>query len=161
AYVVVWQGETADGTYDVFTAVFNAQGEQVVAPVDVSNTPGVDDSVPDVTALANGAYALTWLATDPDPFQSDIYTAIYQFVDDVSVVASPDANINLTGYINISGNLVVNDNAAAVLIDASNLVSVGGSLTIDNNPSATAISLGALVTVSGNVDISGNTSATI
>ena len=67
AYVVVWEGETADSSYDIFTAVFNSQGEQVVAPLNVSNTPGLDDSFPAVTALADGAYVLTWLGAQQFP----------------------------------------------------------------------------------------------
>jgi Putative Ig domain/Bacterial cadherin-like domain/RTX calcium-binding nonapeptide repeat (4 copies) len=161
AYAVTWEGQTADGSSDIFTAVYNAQGQQVVAPVDVSNSPGADDTLPEVTALANGAYALTWLG--PSGFVNDAYTAVYQFVDsnspgDVSVIGSPDIAIDLSALVNVGGSLTVTNNGAAVSIDLSNLVSIGGNFKLSDNGALLTIVVPALSSVGGNVDVAGNLS---
>jgi Putative Ig domain/Bacterial cadherin-like domain/RTX calcium-binding nonapeptide repeat (4 copies) len=161
AYAVSWDSQTADGSYDIFTAVYNAQGQQVVAPVDVSNSPGVDDFSPEATALANGAYALTWLG--PGGFLNDAYTAVYQFVDsgtpgDVSVISSPDIAIDLSALVNVGGSLTVTNNGAAVSIDLSNLVSIGGNFKLTDNGALLTIVVPAFSSVGGNIDVTGNLS---
>ena len=159
AYVVTWEGEVSNGLYDIFTAVYNAQGQQVVGPVDVSNTPNANDTLPEVTALAGGAYALVWLG-DANPLY-DAYTAVYQYVDSdsVSVVGSPDIAIDLSAIVNIGGDVIVTDNGNAVTIDLSNLASVGGNFVVSNNGAVLTITIPSLVSVGGAVSIGGNTAA--
>ena len=188
-YALTWYGDTGGGFTDVFTAVYSAQGQQLVAPIDVTNSPNIIDFNSTTTALANGSYVISWQSTAGDGF-TDISTAIYQFVDtnftpgDVSVIGSPDIAIDLSALVNVGGSVTVADNGAAVSINLSNLASVGGnfvlsgngavltitlpnlttvtgSATIDNNTSATVFDLGSLSTVTGSVDISNDNSANV
>jgi hypothetical protein len=159
AYAVSWDSQTADGSYDIFTAVYNAQGQQVIAPVDVSNSPGADDLSPEIAALANGAYVLTWLG--PSGFVNDAYTAVYQFVDsstpgDVSVIGSPDIAIDLSALVNVGGSVMVTNNGAAVSIDLTNLASIGGNFVLSDNGAVLTISLPALTSVGGYIDVNGD-----
>ena len=187
-YALTWYGDTGGGFTDVFTAVYSSQGQQLVAPIDVSNSPNIYDLNSTTTALANGSYVISWQSTAGDGF-TDVSTAIYQFVDpnitpgDVSVIGSSDIAIDLSALVKLGGSLTVANNGAAVSINLSNLESIGGnfvlsgngavltvtvpnltsvtgSVTLDGNSSATIIDAGSLTTT-GSVEISGNTSATI
>ena len=66
AYALTWSGQTQAGSVgtspptDVFVAVFDAQGQQAIAPVNISNSPGLHDMTPTLTALADGAFAVAW-----------------------------------------------------------------------------------------------------
>ena len=149
-YALTWEDTTeiAGGYTDVFTAVYSAQGQQLVAPINVSNSPNVYDTFSSATALANGSYVISWQST-PGNFFTDIYTAIYQFVDpnvtsgDVSIIGTSDVIIDLSSLITITGSLTINDNPFATVVSLGDLTTVTGSVTLDNNTSATVIGLGA------------------
>ena len=190
AYAVILEGVTGGGVgsliSDIFTTVFDSNGHELVAPVNISSSPDVDDAGASALALANGRYVVTWNASTD--ILDDTYTAIFQFsndqnVGDINVVGSADINIDLSAIINVGGDVIVRDNGNAVTIDLHNLASVGGNfvlsdngalltitlsslttvggnLTIDSNTAATVINAGSLAGVSGNLDISGNTTAT-
>lgn len=55
-YALAWTHEGIS-TNDIFTAVYNDQGQQVLAAVNVSNSGGADVKI---AASSNGDYALTW-----------------------------------------------------------------------------------------------------
>ena len=76
----------------MFTSVFDAQGNELVAAVNVTNTAGVDDFSPVATALADDAYALTWQ-------NADQYHAIYQFIDVPLNEIQPPTNISNSGVL--------------------------------------------------------------
>ena len=81
---MVWE-ESAGTNSDVFTAVFDARGNEVVAPVDVSNSPGMTDTFSGAAALQNGVYVISWQQQNNATGASDIYTAVYQFTDNGAV----------------------------------------------------------------------------
>jgi len=108
AYALTWEHVLSDGSVDIFTAVYNAQGQQLVAPQNVTNSPGVDDTIARVAAQANGSYAITWQG--PGTIFSAEYLAIVQYVpdsDSISVIGSPDINIDLSAIINVGGDVIV------------------------------------------------------
>ena len=75
-YALTWQVTTTPGNYDILTAIYNAQGQQVVAPINVSNTPNIDDQGAVVAVLSNGNYAVTW-RSGTFGGDYDIFTAVY------------------------------------------------------------------------------------
>ncbi len=85
AYALTWTGETepgsvgSPGTTDIFVAVYDAQGQEAIAPVNVSNTPGLYDTASDLTALADGAFAVAWQGGVDGAFLGDQFMAVYQF----------------------------------------------------------------------------------
>jgi hypothetical protein len=166
AYAVTWDAQIADGSYDIFTAVYSAQGQQLVAPVNVSNTPGFDEQLEtvDARATANGSYAITWQG--PGTLLPAEYLAIYQFVSsqsvgNISVIGGSDINLDLSAIINVGGDVTISNNQNLITIDLHNLASIGGNFVLSNNGALLTITLPSLTTVSGDLDISGNTGATV
>ena len=76
-YALTWHGQAADGFFDIFTAVYGADGQPIgdTSVVNVSNTAGLEDFAPQVTALAGGGYALTWYELADGRYE--IFTAVY------------------------------------------------------------------------------------
>ena len=100
-YVVTWSSGTADAGHDIYTVIYNNQGQQVAAPTDVTNSSGVDDGDAQVAALANGGYALSW--TTQGVFQQLIYTAVYDAQGDqiaAPVVVAGGANPGIAALTN-------------------------------------------------------------
>ena len=64
AYALTWISDFAAHT-DLFTAVFTADGQQAVGPVNVTDSTGIDETFAQATALADGAYALSWEGGSP------------------------------------------------------------------------------------------------
>ena len=159
AYALIWQGNDGGGITDVFTAVFDAQGHQVVAPLDVSNSAGVSDVFSRATALADGAYAIVWNAGTANE-----YMAIYQYdagatPGDVTVIGSNDIAIDLSALVNVGGSVIVTDNGDAVTVDLSNLASVGGDFDLSNNGALLTVTVPKVAGVGGDLSIDGNTAA--
>jgi Ca2+-binding RTX toxin-like protein len=163
-YALVWEGDTGGGFTDVFTAVYSSQGQQLVAPVDVSNSATLFDTFSSATALANGSYVISWESGSGDG-TSDVYSAIYQFTNssitpgDVSVIGSADIAIDLSALVNVGGSVTVADNGALVSINLSNLASVGGNFVLSGNGVLLTITLPSLTTVTGSLNVVDNTSA--
>jgi len=185
AYALIWEGEEGDGGNDIFTAVFDAQGQEVVAPVDVSLSAGVDDVYGRATALADGSYAIVWNAG-----LANEYMSIYQYqpdntgtVDDVTYNGTTEITLDLSAIIAVNGNVsisnndqlfsidlsnllsvggdfVVSDNGALLTIAVPNLATVGGDLVANSNTSVTSVDLSSLTTVDGAIDLSGDTALT-
>ncbi len=88
-----WEGVMPDFSTDVFTSVFDAQGNELIAAFNVTNSPGVFDTFPAVTALANDAYAITWNGGA----EGDQFHAVYQFVDVPLTEIQPATNISNDG----------------------------------------------------------------
>ena len=102
-YVVTWQSQTTPGNYDILLATYDANGQEVVAPINVSNTPSIDDETPYLEAtilavLSNGNYALTWESVTPGG-GADIFTAVYDA--NGQQVAAP---VDVTNSINATDN---------------------------------------------------------
>ncbi|WP_330166531.1 cadherin-like domain-containing protein [Rhizobium sp. GN54] len=60
-FVLVWSGGAADGTTDVTMRVFNADGSlRSTVEIPVAADAGGDQATPQVTALAEGGFAVVW-----------------------------------------------------------------------------------------------------
>ncbi len=100
AYALAWVSEGAN--FDVFIAVYDAQGQQV-APLNISNSPGLLDATPSITALADGAFAVAWDGEDADGILwGEEFLAIYQFDAPPVAVAT--------------NNVVTNEDTASVAV---------------------------------------------
>ena len=80
-YVVTWlmREDAVSGTDDLMATIFDSNGQEIGPPINVSNSPGVNDSAniftTSVAALPDGGFALTWTA---GPFDDrEVFTAIY------------------------------------------------------------------------------------
>src|SRR4029079_1654263 len=100
AFALTWDTQAPDGSFDIFTAVYDSQRTQLVAPVLVSNAPGVMGAFEtvDARATANGSYAIIWQG--PGSLLPAEYLAIYQFandqnIGDINVVGGADINLDL------------------------------------------------------------------
>ncbi|MFO0905951.1 MAG: calcium-binding protein [Pirellulales bacterium] len=65
-FVVVWQGDVADGSTDIFARRFDSTG----TPVDALEQPvnhftGLDQVMPTVAMNATGEYAIAWVSSHP------------------------------------------------------------------------------------------------
>jgi VCBS repeat-containing protein len=78
-YALTWSGQ-AGGTWDLFTAVYDAQGNARVAAQNITNTPADEDVLPAIASEGNGTYAITWMNTI-DPFWGE-KVAIFRYDDD-------------------------------------------------------------------------------
>ena len=79
-YVVTWQGNTA-GDYHIYVQQFDANGTGAT-PVVLDATTGSSNSYetqPQITALANGGYVVTWSGFDYSSSNNDSSTYVQQF----------------------------------------------------------------------------------
>ncbi|MCO6187036.1 tandem-95 repeat protein, partial [Rhizobium sp. L1K21] len=164
-FVVTWSGKFGSG-FDIFARIFDASGQPVSGEIRVSNTTSAnfaDDSLPSVTALADGGFVISWYAArDGD---SDVYARIY---DADGRAVSGEINISDTaGDNNVddsassltalsSGGFVVtwvrsggSQDLRAKLFDATGNAVSGeidiGSTAYDANASVTPLSDGGFV----------------
>ena len=79
---------------------------------------------------------------------------------DIFIVGSNASEVSLPGVTEVTGNIIINDNAAAIIIDLGELDTADGNVIINDNTAATTIDLGELDTADGNVIINDNTAAT-
>jgi hypothetical protein len=98
AYALTWSNQATVGNYDIYTAVYNAQGGQVAPPLNVSATPNVEDQRPVVTALSGGGYALIWTSL------GNIFTAVY---DAQGLPTAAPRNVSNTGITTEGGAMQV------------------------------------------------------
>ena len=77
-YVVVWQGQTSDGQgRDIFVQEFNARGKLIGDARLQAFTGNQNDGVPQVDALADGSYVVTWISTTPDGQGIDVFVKAF------------------------------------------------------------------------------------
>ncbi len=106
SYVVTWQGNTS-GDYHIYLQQFDANGAGAT-PVVLDATTGVDfnnESQPQITALANGGYVVTWSSFDYSSSNYTNSTWVQQFDATGAKVGSI---VELDGANN-SGNFGIND----------------------------------------------------
>jgi methionine-rich copper-binding protein CopC len=94
-YVVTWQAFTSNNsTSDVFVQRFDADSSAVGDPHALNGLEG-HDSMPQVTALADGGYAVTWQAFTSDNSTSDVF--VQRFDADNSAVVLPPTQFDGQG----------------------------------------------------------------
>jgi hypothetical protein len=74
-YVVTWRGSTSDGQgTDIFVQRFNPDGSRAGGTERLQGMAGdLADTVPEVTALAHGGYAVTWVGITSDGQDLDVF----------------------------------------------------------------------------------------
>ena len=145
-YVVTWSSGTADAGHDIYTVIYNNQGQQVAAPTDVTNSSGVDDGDAQVAALANGGYALSW--TTQGVFQQLIYTAVYDAQGDqiaAPVVVAGGANPGIAALANGNYALLWNNGGIFTAVYDAQGQQISGPVNVSNGfaDEITALSNGA------------------
>ncbi len=93
-YALTWQNYAAGA--EIYTAIYNASGQQVAAPINVSSNPDATDylsptngnNAANVVGLPAGGVAFAWTAFES---QNTIYTALYS--NDGVLISAP---LNLT-----------------------------------------------------------------
>jgi hypothetical protein len=94
-YALAWEEWfTVNGLYQplIYTAVYDAQGNQISTPIEASSGLSYSE-LPEVTALNDGGYALTWRAANSNPdLTGDLCTRFFD-----SAGQPVTAAINLTG----------------------------------------------------------------
>ncbi len=77
-YVVVWQEQTTDGQgTDIFVQEFNARGKLLGDARLQAFAGNLNDSFPQVTALADGSYVVSWTSSTPDGQGSDVFVKAF------------------------------------------------------------------------------------
>lgn len=64
-FIVVWQGDTGDGTSDIFGQRFNGDGSATGPEFLVNQFRGTDQIMPVVSMNAHGEFAIAWVSSHP------------------------------------------------------------------------------------------------
>src|SRR5581483_11159635 len=107
-YAIAWQ----NGSGGISTAICNAQGQETAGPVVVDADPndGFSGDTQQVTALANGAYVITWENAAPTMDFPEVHSAIYQDTSTgtLSVIKpatrTADSDLGTTGALTTLSN---------------------------------------------------------
>lgn len=59
-YVIVWQGVSADGTFDIYMQRYANDGERIGGETVVNGATNFDQQLPQVTSLKDGGYIVAW-----------------------------------------------------------------------------------------------------
>lgn len=126
-YVVVWRGmDTASNQSDVYVQKYDASNNPVGGMQKVYGTTTYgNDLDPQVTALANGGYAVTWYGSNPTT-NTDVFV---QAFDGASVPAGTAAGATGTFVINSSlGTLPAGQSVTDYVVTyTSGTLTVGGT----------------------------------
>ena len=91
-YVIVWQSNGEDSTgYGIYGQRFDSQNDKIGAEFHVSSYTPADQSTPEVSALADGGFVVTWESDGQDGQGTGIYQKVY------SAAASTNGNQTLYG----------------------------------------------------------------
>ena len=81
AYALTWQQTVVDinggSDFDIYTAIYNALGQEILAPVNVSASDGAGDQGPKIAALSNGNYVLTWTSTPLNRHSGNLHRGLH------------------------------------------------------------------------------------
>lgn len=70
-FVIVWTGDSGDGTTDVYAKRFNSLGAVVGAEFKVNNFTATDQNMPTVSMNAMGQFAIAWVSSHPSVTESE------------------------------------------------------------------------------------------
>jgi len=134
-YVVVWHGmDVATNQSDVYAQKYDASNNPVGPEQRLSGVTngGTNDHLPQVTALPNGGYAVTWYGSNPTNSATDIFVEAFDGAG-VPAGATGTGTFNITSSLsNLQGGQTVVDYVVTY---------AGGSLTVNG----TAVASGATV----------------
>jgi hypothetical protein len=88
-HVVTWRGVTSDGqSSDIFVQRFNPDGTQAGGPARLQGVAGnLFDTDPEIVALADGGYVVTWQGDSSDGQGTEIF--VQRFTADGSLAGGP------------------------------------------------------------------------
>lgn len=152
-FVITWEdwSETGGDTSGraIRAQVFAADGTPIGDELLVNTTTSGHQAYPEVTALADGGFAITW--TDPSSGDLDVRAQVFEVTDDSvnavpeasgnDAIAAPGASIPLSVLFDWSDADGIDDIAAFLVRDAD---LGGGYLTVNGVPVAEGTILGPI-----------------
>ncbi|UVC10698.1 putative Ig domain-containing protein [Rhizobium sp. TH2] len=90
-WVVVWQSSHADGSYDLFSQAYKADGTPLGGEAAVNAPTPANALSQQVVALADGGWVVTWLSQTPDV---DEFSFHQQSYNADGTIRSADAQVN-------------------------------------------------------------------
>src|SRR5439155_14880486 len=96
-FALTWRTGNIDSDIDIYTAIYDAQGQQVLAPLNVTQSAAIAEGNSVIAALSNGNYALFW-ETSGEPHDRSTYTAVFDAQGNQiaePAVVGPGANPNI------------------------------------------------------------------
>jgi hypothetical protein len=167
-YVVAWIAETSDGqSTDIFTQRYDSANIPVGTTQRLQGMAGdMFDLRPQITALADGGYVVTWFAETSDGQSTDTFTQRFNAAGEMvpSLVVdtiAPGVTVNI-----VDASLNGADNSSAVTFifteapiafDASDIAAVGGVISGLTKVNATTYT----ATLTANVGYEGAGSVTV
>ena len=92
-WVVTWTSLGQDGSgYGIFQRKYNADGSTAGADIQVGTTSAGDQTLPNVTALADGGWVVTWTSNGQDGSGLGVYQRRFGASGD----AAPEVKVNPT-----------------------------------------------------------------
>jgi hypothetical protein len=92
-WVVTWTSLGQDGSgYGIYQRKYNADGSTAGADIQVGTTSAGDQTLPNVTALADGGWVVTWTSSGQDGSGLGVYQRRYGASGD----ATPEVKVNST-----------------------------------------------------------------
>jgi subtilisin-like proprotein convertase family protein len=77
-FVVVWQSENADGTYDIYARLFDSTGNALTGEFRVNSTTNDNQVNPSVAMDDRGGFVITWATSGQDfSYFNDVYAQRY------------------------------------------------------------------------------------
>jgi hypothetical protein len=88
-YALAWTSGSGNDQ-EIFAAIYSNNGQELVAPLNVSNNPGEADGAVEIAALSTGGYALTWQRAAPGGVFETV-TAVYDALGNEVAAPTPVA----------------------------------------------------------------------
>ena len=139
-YVVVWQSKNQDGSgWGIYQQRFLANGVKIGSEMRVNELTTGDQVDPDVTALTDGSWVVSWTSGQSDPLNPDIYQRRYTPTDvslsKINVAEKGDLFIGFLQPTTAYGSTVswtLDDNAdGRFALTAGNQISIADPAQID------------------------------
>lgn len=78
SYVVAWDSQDQDGSGDgIYQQHFDIDGDKIGGEKRVNTHTALDQQAPDIAALSNGGWVVTWQSDNQDGNTGGIYTQVY------------------------------------------------------------------------------------
>lgn len=77
-HIVTWTSNGQDGSgYGVYAQRYDADGNKLGGEMQINTTTHIGQAIPDVTALADGGFVITWLSNHQDGSSTGIFAQRY------------------------------------------------------------------------------------
>jgi len=102
-FALTWRTGIFGRDIDIYTAIYDAQGQQVLAPFNVTLSAAIVEGNSEIAALSNGNYALFWEGTIGVQQDRSTYTAVFDAQGNqiaAPAVVGPGANPAIAALTN-------------------------------------------------------------